>query len=68
MENTKKIVVAPIVQTAVVDEYADEISQEIIHFFSSQGVQEELSERGDYWTEDGEPIDANDVKEVATDV
>lgn len=53
---------------AVVDEYADEISQEIIHFFSSQGVQEELSERGDYWTEDGEPIDANDVKEVATDV
>lgn len=53
---------------AVVDEYTDEISQDIVYFFSSQGVQEELSERGDYWTKDGEPIDANDVKEVASDV
>lgn len=53
---------------AVVDEYADEISQEIIYFFSSQGVQEELSERGDYWTKDGEPIDDNDVKGAETDV
>jgi hypothetical protein len=53
---------------AVVDEYADKISQDIIGYFSSQGVQEELSERGDYWTEDGEPIDANDVKEVAANV
>lgn len=53
---------------AVVDEYADEISQSIIYFFSRQGVQEELSLRGDYWTKDGKPVDANDVKEVATDV
>lgn len=53
---------------AVVDEYADEISQDIINYFSNQGVKEELSERGDYWTKDGEPIDDNDVKEVATDV
>lgn len=53
---------------AVVDEYADEISQSIIYFFSREGVQEELSERGDYWTKDGKPIDANDVKEVSADV
>lgn len=53
---------------AVVDEYADEISQDIINYFSSQGVKEELSERGDYWTKDGELIDDNDVKEVAADV
>ena len=53
---------------AVVDEYADEISQDIIYFFSRPGVKEESSWRGDYWTKDGEPIDANDVKEVATDV
>ena len=53
---------------AVVDEWADEISQDIIHYFSREGVKEELSERDDYWTKDGEPIDANDVKEVATDV
>ena len=49
-------------------EKVDEISHDIIHFFSSQGVQEELSWRGDYWTKDGKPIDANDVKEVAPDV
>lgn len=53
---------------AVVDEYADEISQDIIYFFSSQGVQEDLFSRGDYWTKDGEPVDDNDVKEVAQDV
>jgi hypothetical protein len=53
---------------AVVDEYADEISQDITHFFSREGVQEDLSSRGDYWTKDGEPVDDNDVKEVATDV
>lgn len=53
---------------AVVDEYADEISQSIIYFFSRKGVQEELSWRGDYWTKDGQFVDANDVKEVATDV
>ena len=53
---------------AVVDEYADEISQDIAHFFSRKGVQEELSERGDYWTKDGEPVNDNDVKEVAADV
>ena len=53
---------------AVVDEYADEISQDIIYFFSRKGVQEELSLRGDYWTKDGQFIDDNDVKEVATDV
>lgn len=53
---------------AVVDEYADEISQDIINYFSSQGVQEELSERGDYWTKDGEPVDDNDVKEASADV
>lgn len=53
---------------AVVDEYTDEISQDIIYFFSREGVQEELSWRDDYWTKDGEPIDTNDVKEVATDV
>lgn len=53
---------------AVVDEYADELSQGIIYFFSRKGVQEELSWRGDYWTKDGQFIDANDVKEVATDV
>lgn len=53
---------------AVVDEYADEISQDIINYFSSQGVQEELSERGDYWTKDGELVDDNDVKEVLADV
>lgn len=49
---------------AVVDEYTDEISQDIIYFFSSQGVQEELSWRGDYWTKYGQFIDDNDVKEV----
>ena len=64
---TKNLSVMDYIQ-AVVDEYADEISQDIIHFFSSQGVQEELSERGDYWTKDGELIDDNDIKEVATDV
>lgn len=53
---------------AVVDEYADEISQDIIYFFSRRGVQEELSWRGDYWTKDGQFIDANDVKEVSADV
>lgn len=53
---------------AVVDEYADEISQDIISFFSRKGVQEELLWRGDYWTKDGEFVDANDVKEVPTDV
>ena len=53
---------------AVVDEYADEISQDITHFFSREGVQEELSERGDYWTKDGQFIDANDVKELSADV
>lgn len=63
----KKLSVMDFIQ-AVVDEYADEISHDIIHFFSSQGVQEELSERGDYWTKDGEPIDDNDVKEAETDV
>lgn len=50
------------------DEYADEISQDIIHFFSSQSVQEELSGRGDYWTKDGGPIVAANVKEVPADV
>lgn len=64
---TKNLSVMDFIQ-AVVDEYADEISQEIIYFFSCQGVQEELSERGDYWTKDGEPVGANDVKEVATGV
>lgn len=63
----KKLSVMDFIQ-AVVDEYADEISQDITHFFSSQGVQEELSERGDYWTKYGKPVDDNDVKEVATDV
>lgn len=63
----KKLSVMDFIQ-AVVDEYADEISQDIIHFFSSQGVQEDLSLRGDYWTKDGELVDDNDVKEVATDV
>ena len=53
---------------AVVDEYADEISQSIIYYFSRKGVQEELSWRGDYWTKDGELIDANDVQEVSADV
>lgn len=53
---------------AVVDEYADEISQDITHFFSSQGVQEELSERGDYWTKDGEPVNDNAIKEAPADV
>lgn len=63
----KKLSVMGFIQT-VVDEYADEISQDITHYFSSQGVQEELSERGGYWTKDGEPVNDNDVKEVATDV
>lgn len=63
----KKISVMDFIQ-AVVDEYADEISQDIIHFFSSQGVQEDLSLRGDYWTKDGELVDDNDVKEVSADV
>lgn len=53
---------------AVVDEYADEISQDIIYFFSRPGVQEELSWRDDYWTKDGQFVDANDVKEVPADV
>lgn len=53
---------------AVVDEYADEISQDIIYYFSRRGVQEELSWRGDYWTKDGQFIDANDIKEVPADV
>lgn len=53
---------------AVVDEYADEISQSIIYFFSRQGVKEELSWRNDYWTKDGEPIDASFVKEAPADV
>lgn len=53
---------------AVVDEYADEISQDITYFFSREGVQEDLSSRGDYWTKDGESVDDNDVKEVAADV
>lgn len=53
---------------AVVDEYADEISQSIIYFFSRKGVQEELSWRGDYWTKDGEFIDASFVKEAPADV
>lgn len=64
---TKNLSVMDFIQ-AVVDEYADEISQDITYFFSREGVQEDLSSRGDYWTKDGEPIDANDVKEVATDV
>lgn len=63
----KKLSVMDFIQ-AVVDEYADEISQDIIYFFSRQGAQEELSWRGDYWTKDGEFVDANDVKEVPTDV
>lgn len=53
---------------AVVDEYADEISQDVIYFFSRKGVQEDLSLRGDYWTKDGELVDDNDVKEVSADV
>ena len=53
---------------AVVDEYADEIGQDIIYFFSRKGVQEELSWRDDYWTKDGQFINANDVKEVPADV
>lgn len=64
---TKNLSVMDFIQ-AVVDEWADEISQDIIHYFSREGVKEELSERGDYWTKDGEPvIDAN-VKEAPTDV
>ena len=53
---------------AVVDEYTDEIGQDIIYFFSRKGVQEELSWRDDYWTKDGQFINANDVKEVPADV
>lgn len=53
---------------AVVDEYADEISQDIIYFFSRPGVQEELSWRDDYWTKDGQFVDANDGKEVPANV
>ena len=53
---------------AVVDEYADETSQDIVYFFSRQGVQEELSDRGDYWTKDGEPIAAANVKGAPADV
>lgn len=63
----KKISVMDFIQ-AVVDEYADEISQDIIHFFSSQGVQEDLSLRGDYWTKDGQFIDASFVKEAPANV
>ena len=64
---TKKLSVMDFIQ-AVVDEYADEISQDIIYFFSRPGVQEELSERDDYWTKDGRFINANDVKEAPADV
>ena len=64
---TKNLSVMDFIQ-AVVDEYADEISQDITHFFSREGVKEELSERGDYWTKAGEPVNDNDVKEVVTDV
>lgn len=53
---------------AVVDEYADEISRDIVYFFSSEGVRGELSERGDYWTRDGELVDDNDVKEVVNEL
>lgn len=53
---------------AVVDEYADEISQDIVYFFSPQGAKEELSWRGDYWTKDGKFVDASFVKEEPADV
>lgn len=64
---TKNLSVMDFIQ-AVADEYADEISQDITHFFSREGVQEDLSSLGDYWTKDGEPVVSANVKEAPADV
>lgn len=49
-------------------EITEKLYNEYEAYTSDENIKKVLSERGDYWTEDGEPIDANDVKEVATDV